>query len=1486
MHWRLQQRTGPFSTGQVRCVEVGVHGGRRRGRCFLVLFAGLAAAALAFAGGALAAGPTNGQLWFPVGGAPAETGVGHVNSDASNPGLVGLHDEGSSSIGLDLPAGYYFAVSTDHLFLESHRVSDATKVDEIQIVDANGAGSLDDELMYAIAVDPINEIVYVGRWGNTKALSRIVKVSYNPSTGDLNNNGAYNSGSQQELINGTQAGSYTNGRYFDLDDHYLYYSDTDNGYNTAPFVPTNGVFRVDLNNPAGGATQLSSQAQFPTNYSNGYIAAVAADSAKGLVYFTTHGATNAATLWYMPIAGGTATAVGLPAGTVLSIGDTPTAGLTLDPQSQHLYVTVQSNHNQGFHEDAIRQGVLSADGHSITSWINVDQLSTLVGHVPDPNAHVAGTAFDLLPVLAGLTGTSTHPVEQAVSPTMLLIGDPAVTDADNDHLAGATVRISNSFVGSGDSLSVAGQTSGTVAGTSIAVSTSTDAGGNQTLALTGYDTFPHYQQVLGDVGFRANGDNPTNYGANTTRTLTWKVSDGAPGIADGAQNSGTTSVTIDAVNDAPTAAITPVTYAATEQVSLSLKNTGLSVADVDGLSGTVTLSVGEGTLNVTAGGSGATVLNSGTSSVTLTGTLAQINALLSTNATSAVSYIDNTDTPSANTTLTLQISDNGNTGSGGALTGSDTAQITITAVNDAPLAAITPVSYSATEQVSLSLKNTGLSVSDVDALGASETATLSVGEGTLNMTAGGSGAAVSNSGTSSVTINGTLAQINALLNTDGSSTVSYVDNTDTPSASTTLTLQINDNGNTGTGGPLTGSDTAQVNITAVNDAPTATITPASYTATEQVSLSLKNNGLAVSDPDGLAGSETVTLSVGEGTLNVTAGGSGAGVSGSGTGSVTLTGTVAQLNALLNTNGTSTVGYVDNTDTPSAGTTLTLQINDGGNTGTGGALTGSDTAQVNITAVDDPPVNTVPAAQTVAEGSDLPIPSLHVSDADVGANDLTVIFGVLHGKVTVATNVPGGVGPGDVSNNGTASVTLIGTPAELNTTFVAANSVVYKSGLYQGAETLTMTSNDQGHTGTGGPLTDVDTVGITVTAPTIAYAQAAGNCGAGNDPCFNSVQAAIDAVGTGGTVSVLGGSFGESVNLNKNATVNVNGATMINDVTIGAGTLGGGSATLTVSGNWTHAAGTFTPGTGTVVFDKSGTASLSLPAQAGGTETFCNVTVSSGTTLDTGDDFAALAGGGCGTLANNGQIRHAQTASVGTSPVSFKDGLNHAALDVSGAPTGLGSTAVTVAAGGSYPASFDACGTLPLSLVSRFWRAVPTTTDTVTLRFWFRDAERNALNPADLKLWKCTGAGGWTQVGSNYQSSVAPDASGYHFFQADAVTVGSSFVLAQFAPTAVRVASFRAAAARPAGVKLTWRTASEAGLLGFNVWRNAATTKRWTKVNSRLLPAKSRRIGGASYTFRDLKAAAGRTYSYRLEIVALGGDRRAVAVASVRTSRRK
>ncbi len=58
--------------------------------------------------------------------------------------------------------------------------------------------------------------------------------------------------------------------------------------------------------------------------------------------------------------------------------------------------------------------------------------------------------------------------------------------------------------------------------------------------------------VLSAVSYFATGDNPTNYGNNDTRTLTWTASDGSLNVPAGqGQNTATSTITIDAVNDAP-----------------------------------------------------------------------------------------------------------------------------------------------------------------------------------------------------------------------------------------------------------------------------------------------------------------------------------------------------------------------------------------------------------------------------------------------------------------------------------------------------------------------------------------------------------------------------------------------------------------------------------------------------------------------------------------------------------------------------------------------------------------------------------------------------------------------------------------------------------------------------------------------------------------------------------------------------------------------
>jgi Ca2+-binding RTX toxin-like protein len=124
----------------------------------------------------------------------------------------------------------------------------------------------------------------------------------------------------------------------------------------------------------------------------------------------------------------------------------------------------------------------------------------------------------------------------------------------------------------------------------------------------------------------------------------------------------------------------------------------------------------------------------------------------------------------------------------------------------------------ATEQQPLSLKGL-VTIADVDAGAGTLTATLAVGFGALNINPGFSGATiVSGNGTGSVVVSGTLAQLNALLHTDGSSTITYTPDTDTPPASTQLSVTVNDGGNTG-GAAQTGSDSETITISAINDAP-------------------------------------------------------------------------------------------------------------------------------------------------------------------------------------------------------------------------------------------------------------------------------------------------------------------------------------------------------------------------------------------------------------------------------------------------------------------------------------------------------------------------------------------------------------------------------------------------------------------------------------------------------------------------------------------
>ncbi|MBI5523323.1 MAG: hypothetical protein HY910_11900, partial [Desulfarculus sp.] len=100
--------------------------------------------------------------------------------------------------------------------------------------------------------------------------------------------------------------------------------------------------------------------------------------------------------------------------------------------------------------------------------------------------------------------------------------------------------------------------------------------------------------------------------------------------------------------------------------------------------------------------------------------------------------------------------------------------------------------------------------------------------------------------------------------------------------------------------------------------------------------------------------------------------------------------------------------------------------------------------------------------------------ISIADVDAGAGNLTAAVSVSHGALTVAAGSEALITAGA---NNTATFTLTGTVAQINT---ALDGLVYTpTSNYNGAESLAIVVHDQGNTGSGGDLSDSETVGITV-----------------------------------------------------------------------------------------------------------------------------------------------------------------------------------------------------------------------------------------------------------------------------------------------------------------------------------------------------------------------------------------------------------------------
>ncbi|RUR56909.1 retention module-containing protein [Aeromonas veronii] len=304
----------------------------------------------------------------------------------------------------------------------------------------------------------------------------------------------------------------------------------------------------------------------------------------------------------------------------------------------------------------------------------------------------------------------------------------------------------------------------------------------------------------------------------------------------GPEVNGTIHVDVSPVNDAPINVLPTTPQVAQEDQPFVIH--GLQVKDVDAGNSPIkiTLSVEHGTLTLPAG-SGVTVVGNGTGSLVLTGTLADLNALLS----GGVTYQGNSDFY-GNDALTMVTNDQGNTGSGGALSDTDVLPIEVQPVNDAPVNQL-PGSMTVKEDGSLSLS--GVSVKDVDAGSAPVSMVLRVEHGVLTLLGATGAVMVQGAGTSEITLVGSLADLNQLL----ASNLHYEPAKDFWGEDT-LTVTTSDQGNTGAGGPLSDTDQVTINVTPEPDMPGLTVDQHAFHALQGAVIPLGINASVVNPATG------------------------------------------------------------------------------------------------------------------------------------------------------------------------------------------------------------------------------------------------------------------------------------------------------------------------------------------------------------------------------------------------------------------------------------------------------------------------------------------------------------------------------------------------------------------------------------------------------------------------------------------------------------
>ena len=373
--------------------------------------------------------------------------------------------------------------------------------------------------------------------------------------------------------------------------------------------------------------------------------------------------------------------------------------ITLDPADGIFYTTgLAGNPSSGVYPE-IYQGSLSHTGAG--SLTPVTNIGTTTGTSDEFNQLV----LESIPTISA-SGTVNY---IAGNTAVTLDSGAVVSNEDGQNLASATVVISGgTFSGDGDTLAAT-----TVAGITASYNATTE-----TLTLTGNETVADYQQVLDSVTFKSTSLNPTNTGADDTRTISWSGTDGVV-------NSGTVTSTVTVQNALTVNASGTATF--TGGGAPAPLDSGLSITDLTSVNLTgATISIHTGlitgdTLNFSAqNGISEQSFNSGTLILTGIASATQYAAALDS---ITYSFTPSTGDPTNGNTDTSRIID---WQVGSTTNISNIVASTLDTVHVAPTLSVTGASVTYPEDGASVRLASSVTATDPDSLGKLASATVSI----------------------------------------------------------------------------------------------------------------------------------------------------------------------------------------------------------------------------------------------------------------------------------------------------------------------------------------------------------------------------------------------------------------------------------------------------------------------------------------------------------------------------------------------------------------------------------------------------------------------------------------------------------------------------------------------------------------------------------------------------------------------------------------